>query len=241
MIPVTVMCCRFGNLVYVRNLKCASSYFYGNLTINYGWTVISYDEIDWQREHVFSHIMHPVRRNLKGKLEYLKMIDSGQLLLNPMFLMFMRDICFFDEHSVSYHDTFVDRCDLIDWIPLNEPPSMAGRPDQIRSDQDFLDIARFDRQQQEYWLEARRLTEILIHHFQLGHPLFDRWDHNLFARPADNVMLKQFDRILDDHNQRDLLQSQLYLYLSKDIELYEMIQSKFNPQAQTWPEMTWLK
>lgn len=241
MIPVNVMCCRYGDLVYARNLKCASSYFYGNLTVNYGWTPISYEDIDWQRDHVFSHIMDPVRRNLKGKLEYLKMTNLASLLLDPAFLTFMRDICFFDEHSISYHDTFVDRCDLIDWIPLGEPPSMAGRPDLIQGDQDFQDLAMYDRQQQAYWLESQRLTETLIQNFQHGHPLFDRWNSVLFARPADNVMLQQFDIMLQDHNQRDFLQSKLYLYLSKDIELYGMIQSRFYPQAQTWPEITWLK
>lgn len=240
MLPVNILACRYDRLVYVRTLKCASSFYYGNLTTNYGWYPISYQDIDWEHDHVFSHIMDPMTRNLKGKLEYLIMTSQADLLQNPAFLEFVREICFFDEHSVSYQDIYGDHCREIDWILLKEQPVLDDRPKHIRCDEDFEILSMYLRAQREYWRQSIRHTEILINHFASDHPLFDRWNQ-LFARPADDRMLALFRMLKEDNLRRDLVQSQLGSYLSADIELYQLVVEKFNPHGETWPEITWLK
>jgi len=240
MLPVDTLACRYGRLVYVRTLKCASSFYYGNLTMNYGWTPMAYRNIDWEHDHVFSHVMDPVTRNLKGKLEHLLITGQENLLSSAKFLMFVRDICFFDEHSISYQDVYGDRRGEIDWIPLKASPTLEGRPGVLRSNEDFERLMIYDRVLKEYHQESMRLTENLINHFEPQHPAFDRWNSE-FARPADNRMLNLFRVLQEDNLRRDLIQSNLGQYLSADIELFHLIMEKFNPRGASWPEVTWLK
>jgi hypothetical protein len=104
--------------VYLRTLKCASSFFYNNLTETFRWEPIEFDRIDWTNHHVFSHIMDPIERRHKGILEYIIMTGTKDLLRNDEnFQKMIGEIAMLDDHSMSYHDTYGHFCWLIDWIP----------------------------------------------------------------------------------------------------------------------------
>lgn len=104
--------------MYVRTLKCASSFFYNNFTQKFKWDIISFDSIDWSNDHVFSHIMDPLERRHKGVLEYIVMKGAQDLVRDSKeFQNLIRHVPMLDDHSMSYHDTYGHLCWSIDWIP----------------------------------------------------------------------------------------------------------------------------
>jgi hypothetical protein len=109
-----------GPVVYIRNLKCASTFFYGNFLSVQKWWNIKWDDINWGNQHVFSHIMHPVERRHKGVAEYItlhKLDDTFKQSYDMQRLI--KHVPMLDEHSASYHDTFGRHCYHIDWIPIS--------------------------------------------------------------------------------------------------------------------------
>jgi hypothetical protein len=104
--------------VYVRTLKCASTFFWTSFK-KLGWQEIDLDSVDWQHQHVFSHMMDPDQRRHKGVAEYINMYDAYDLFCHTdTFKKFIAHIPTLDQHSLSYHDQYGPYCNLIDWIPL---------------------------------------------------------------------------------------------------------------------------
>jgi hypothetical protein len=118
-----VLACSNGPLVYVRTLKCASSFFYNNLTETFKWRTMHWQDIDWYGQRVFGHVMDPVERRHKGVLEYLIMTNTTHLLEDKNFLAFIKHIPHLDEHTTSYHELYGDFLERIDWIPLGRDHS----------------------------------------------------------------------------------------------------------------------
>ena len=108
-----------GHLVYVRTLKCASTFFWETFK-KIGWWEIDFDTIDWKHQHVFSHMMDPDQRRHKGVAEYINMNDAYDLFYqNETFRKFVAHSPTLDQHSTSYHDQYGNYCNQIDWIPLS--------------------------------------------------------------------------------------------------------------------------
>ena len=114
-----VEACRTNNIIYLRNWKCGSTFYYNNFVKKFGWEPIHFTDIDWRHDHVFGHIMHPIQRRHKGVAEYMKMTGTAHLLERPDFAELVRHVPYFDIHSASYHDLFGAAAWLVDWIPLN--------------------------------------------------------------------------------------------------------------------------
>jgi hypothetical protein len=114
----TVPTATCGHLVYVRTLKCASTFFWESFK-KLGWWEIKFDEIDWKNQHVFSHMLEPDQRRHKGVAEYVNMNDAYDLFYqNETFRKFIAHTPSLDQHSTSYHDQYGNYCNQIDWIPL---------------------------------------------------------------------------------------------------------------------------
>lgn len=235
MISPKILCCRFGRLVYVRTLKCASSFYYTNLTQHYNWQPEDYASINWKHDHVFGHLLDPTVRSLKAKVEYLIMHKLTHLIYYPEFLIMLRDLCFFDEHGYSYQDIYGDRCYQIDWIPLSIPPDiLVDLPD------DEYSRALYESSQQEYFNISIQHTQQLIAYYEPNHSNFNCWN-TLFARPADKRMKQWYHLLYQNHQARGTDQTQIIEYLRYDIDLFTSVRQKFNPQGMMWPEMTWLR
>ena len=109
-----------GPLIYVRTLKCASTFFWETFK-KIGWWEINFNEIDWKNQPVFSHMLDPDQRRHKGVAEYIDMNDAYDLFYqNETFKKFIAYIPAMDQHSTSYHDQYGNYCNQIDWIPLSE-------------------------------------------------------------------------------------------------------------------------
>lgn len=112
------MACTCGPLVYVRTLKCASTFFWHSFNQKFGWEEIAFDNINWQTQRVFSHMLDPNIHRIKGVTEYVWMAQAQDQLLDPDYRTFVQQTPVLDQHTVSYHDNFGDHCDQIDWIPI---------------------------------------------------------------------------------------------------------------------------
>ena len=57
-----------SNLIFFPYLKCATS-TYKKLFEKLSWNSIDINDIDWNKDHVFSHIKDPLVRHRKGIVE----------------------------------------------------------------------------------------------------------------------------------------------------------------------------
>jgi hypothetical protein len=204
-----------GHLVYVRTLKCASTFFWNSFK-KLGWWEIEFNKIDWKNQHVFSHMMDPDTRRHKGVAEYINMYNAYDLFYqNSTFKKFIAHIPGLDQHSASYHDQYGNYCNQIDWIPL------SGRSHE-----------------HTWWLtheEVVAKTDLLLRHH--GIKVFDRWAWNQKNSSSDRQ--KQLEKDLTElwcTDQPDWAN----WHLQRDRELYQRVISKFNYNVATWPESTWL-
>ena len=113
-----IECCRWKNLVYARTLKCASEFFYKNFTLTAGWQPITYNDIDWQNNYVFSYIMDPIDRRHKGIAEFLIQTNTQHLLNIDDFGKIIKQVTCLDEHSASLHNIYGNRISQIKWLPI---------------------------------------------------------------------------------------------------------------------------
>lgn len=109
---------RHDQLVYLRTLKCASTFYSSLFKSNY-WQKQKISDIDWNHDHVFSFIMDPMERRLKGLAEFLSMYPTHRALLEITEIW--PKISYFDYHSMPYSVSYKDYCGQIDWIPIDHP------------------------------------------------------------------------------------------------------------------------
>lgn len=117
MIDYPVPALQYKNLVYARNLKCASTFFYNNF-VEMGWQPL------WLAEAgddctVFSHIMDPVQRRHQGLAEYIDMCGLTEDYIRDSRLQnLLATAPVLDRHSLSYEHSFGARADSMTWIPI---------------------------------------------------------------------------------------------------------------------------
>lgn len=179
--PVPNTALRKGTVVYIRNLKCASTFFYQNFKAQ-GWTATDYYEIDWENDFVFSHIMDPIARRHKGLAEYICEVQMGHRYLNDPGLQNILTSCLFlDRHGIPYSQAFAGHCDHIHWIPL-----IYGQEQNVTVTQNLLnrqfgmDIRSedwdFDHAHSTPEDDVKRLVE---------KQLQKQWDQNLYSVEQD--------------------------------------------------------
>lgn len=109
---------RFNNLVYIPITKHASTSYRYLFRDVLNWQEIQTDEIDWNVDHVFAHLLHPYTRHLKGITECLLKYNLTDLVDNDNFLKLL-GTAVFDLHSYPLASTFGDKLYKIDWILLD--------------------------------------------------------------------------------------------------------------------------
>jgi hypothetical protein len=116
-----IPCLRHDNLVYITNFKCASTFFYNNFQKTFKWQQIKFEDITWGTDHVFSHILDPIERRVKGIAEFIDMLDLPNSFIKNIGLQFLiQQTPLLDIHSVPYCIMFGEYARKIDWIPLEQ-------------------------------------------------------------------------------------------------------------------------
>lgn len=114
---------KFGDNIYLPIFKCASS-FYADIFCNkLKWETISVKDINWDKHYVFSHLINPATRHLKGLVEALIQYNLQDLVDDERFNILLGH-CVFDIHSYPIVNTFGEsNCRKIDWVLLDSPVS----------------------------------------------------------------------------------------------------------------------
>lgn len=107
-----------NDLVYVRNWKCASFFFYNNL-LRLGWKPIIWSNIDWQRQQVFGHVVNPIVLRIRGLAQMLVDKDLLDLYLeSPSLQDMFRFVPTLDAMTMGPTLMYGSKAHEIDWIPL---------------------------------------------------------------------------------------------------------------------------
>ena len=106
------------NVGYLRSLKCGSTY-YTNIFKANGWIQQGINDINWDRDDVFSFIIHPYVRHIKGMVEDIAAWGLENIMFNNLGKFHWRQIPWLDSHSMPLSVMFKDECDKIDWIPID--------------------------------------------------------------------------------------------------------------------------
>jgi hypothetical protein len=212
---------RYNNLVYVRNLKCASTFFYENLLNVLGWKKTSYDDINWELDHVFGHLIDPVERRHKGVAEFIDMCGLTDKFVNDDQLQsLLRATPFLDRHAVSYTNIFKEKCYSIDWIPLVS----SAHNDNILNTQKLL----------KYYGHNIAMADWDLTYVHPGDPL---------KKQAETILRKNWIDAITSPNSRltNNVTECEFEYLKLDIALYTQVLEKFSPTFNAWNEVSWLK
>ena len=200
-----------GPLVYVRNLKCASTFFYESFQRCWKWDEINWIEIDWANQHVFGHIMDPVARRHKAVAEFIDMNNLNSLFHSNLdFREFVKYAGVFDQHSATYHDTFGNFVYHIDWIPCD-----------LGTHQDTI-----------------AYTEKLLNMYGLR--TLKNWDYGrVHASDADKKLVELGLKELwaSENPPPDWVN----LHTHRDRMLYDRVINRFNATGEIWTEMSWLR
>jgi hypothetical protein len=206
-----IQCLTNGFMVYVRNLKCASTFFGSSFEKSWRWEPVSWSNINWETQHVFGHMLDPLERRFKGLAEYINMHGlSASFHTDARFQTFVKNAVVLDEHTSSYHDTFGNLVYHIDWIPI--------------SDYTHEQVIEF--------------TERLMR--QYGFRTLKNWDYDNVHRthPEKKAVERQLRQLCED--QKTWPQTVSW-YIERDIALYRHINSRFDSKAKTWAETSWLR
>jgi len=112
------------NLVYVPTLKAASTYFRTHLLAN-EFVPVNQEHIRFADNHLFSHIMEPIKRRNKGVTEFFHgklPLPDKQLLQGAKVydaLLQILQAPYFDEHSAPLHLLFHGFINQIYFIPID--------------------------------------------------------------------------------------------------------------------------
>jgi len=204
--------CRWNNLVYLRTLKCASTFFYWNFTKKLGWQEIAWSDIDWDHDHVFSHMLEPVQRRHKAVAERLAMFGlSEQYLADANLRTCLEHALILDQHSESYTTRYGSACQHIDWIPLQS------------SNNHNIKLT-------ELLLAKNGVTDIKWD-YGFSHPGEDN------KKQVEMLLAKTWDQAL---YQGRLLEWQQH-HMQSDLDLYAAVAQRFNAQGTSWSEASWLR
>lgn len=115
----------YKNVAYLPVPKCASSSYTHLFRDQLGWQAKQMSNIDLTQIKVFSLILNPFTRRLKGIVESLfnsYHYDEDAILTaleNPSLLDFVSKTMIVDNHSTPYSLVFESWFDLVHWIPLD--------------------------------------------------------------------------------------------------------------------------
>lgn len=199
-------------LVYIPTLKNACT-FYRSLSVYNNWSVIRFNQIDWDNDHVFSFISDPVIRYFKGLAQdlfnvyfeedkqvfYELLKYSTKTLNDTTFVMTV--------HSTPLTITLGEAVHKIDWIPIHESIDNYSFYKKLCS---------------SYNIQVRDDSSSIERHESI--PQKKAFFQELFKN-VDNIQTNLF------YN----------LTLSQDINLYRKVLENFNPLGNTWNEISWLK
>jgi hypothetical protein len=106
------------NVVYVRNDKCASTFF-TNMFVANGWKNEPAHNLDWKKDFVFGFIMDPYVRHVKGLVEDAVQMGVEKIMLTNLGIKFWQNLPWIGSHSMPMSVKFGEKFQHINWIPID--------------------------------------------------------------------------------------------------------------------------
>ena len=168
---------RKQNLVYFRNLKCASTFFSKNLQRE-GWKTINVQQIT-NNDMIFTHVMDPIKRRHKGIAEYIQMCGlTESFLKDPKLHDLLRCAPILDLHSLPYYFYFRSYLDQMTWIPIyGSYNDTIRRTEKWLTDQNIsVDLYQYhDDHVHKSDKDKKKVAEILERYWNAASDLDDEW------------------------------------------------------------------
>ena len=110
---------RYHNLVYVPIPKHATRSYVHFFTNTLFWSRIETEDINWNNDHVFAHIIHPYTRHTKGIVQALYQNNIEHLVDHNDFVKLLAT-ALFDQHTYPITRMFsTEQFYKIDWLLLD--------------------------------------------------------------------------------------------------------------------------
>jgi hypothetical protein len=106
------------NVGFVRNEKCGSTFFSNVFAAN-GWSRQLLHQINWDKDYVFSFVMDPYIRHVKGMVEDAVNLGAEKIMLANLGIKFWHNLPWIGTHSMPMSVRFGDQVHSIDWIPID--------------------------------------------------------------------------------------------------------------------------
>lgn len=183
------------NLVYLRTLKCAST-FYSELFLANGWIKQTTKDIDWNRDYVFSFIMDPYVRHIKGLVEDIVSLKIDQVLLDTFDEVIWSNLPWIGIHSIPITMRLIDIYERIDWIPIDgEHPKHEDITDALLKKYEIeldwgIDVPRNESDEYKHAL-FKKLLELS----KFKHDKFNLYfkDQELYKQALAKYQVKTYD------------------------------------------------
>lgn len=145
-------------LVFLRTLKCASTFFYNNFERRLGWKELHYNQIVWDKQIVFAHCMPAQDRRAKGLAEYIFMHDLQAKYWQDLDLQhILHQSLGLDFHSLTAELFYSNlACDRIEWLPIMSDHAHTVEITNRWLLSQGIDPGQWDMQQQHLGTEAKR-------------------------------------------------------------------------------------
>ena len=116
-------CYRSGNLVYFRHFKCATTTYLGLFDDKLQWEHTNTQQINWEKDKVFSYIRNPLQKHYKGIIEGLilfpELFDFFYRTTNANNLEFLAQLTSIEPHSYTIYRFFGENALKVHWIPID--------------------------------------------------------------------------------------------------------------------------
>lgn len=221
-----VYVCRKDNVVYCGHRISASSFYYFMLIEKCGWEVIKLSDINWHKDVVFSFILDPWDRHIKGIAADLSMIsdEKREQLLNVGDVLF-EHLLIFSYHSIPVTTVYGKYANMIHWIPLdlnavdhnNYPLESANHINLFKKFTEYYNVGVSDQLIEEYNRDSKKLN---VQHKNIP---------------------ESTRRVTEMYNNRlGVGNSALWVSLEPDFQLYHNVIQNTHHWEETWNNITWL-
>jgi hypothetical protein len=197
---------QYDRLVFLPVPKCGYVY-YRTLFSKLGWKKITFDQVDFDQHIVFSSIMHPLSRYLKGLTEWVWINNLFPKSRTPddqkYFFKLMSNVLLTDNHTLPYTVVYKNVIDKINWIPS----------DNLTDN------------------ETKQVMMNLFkkYHYDISLPMDDPRSHE--SGPDKLKIYQIIEQIYKSKKIEELNILHIYMMFANDLKFYRQLVDNFDP---TW-------
>ena len=199
-------------LTCIATLKCGSSFLTATFNQNCRWRQIPFSEINWDKSHVFTLMSDPLTRRYKAIAEWLFQKNLITEYYNNVELQnFVLSTSILDIHSYGYVYNYYE---------------------EFCNQIDWIPLESVKNHDGVKWAIAKLLEKYKIY--------IDRyWATN----QKSNISSKAKKKLEADIKEKfeSSPNEKIIEYLLPDIDLYNRVTNRFNPNGNMWDDISWLR